>query len=143
MTTIKLNWFAITVAAIVSVVLEAIWFSVFMIPWLAGLGITRDWLLNLATVTPGVQYGVSLLCGFAAAIVLSILTQMTGPQTARRGIFIAILVWIGFVATTWAREYVFELRSVHLYLINTGYSLLDLILTGAITGAWKSRSSSL
>jgi hypothetical protein len=138
---VKLNWFAISVAALVSVLLEAGWFSVFMIPWLAGLGITRDWLLDISSVAPAAQYGIALLCSFAAATILSVLTQMTGPQTARRGILIAILVWLGFVATTWAREYVFELRSFQIYFINTGYFLLDLILMGAITGGWKTKHS--
>jgi hypothetical protein len=136
---LKLNWTAIFVSAFVSVLLEAVWFSVFMIPWLAGLGITRDWLLDIASVAPAAQYGTALLCSIVAATVISLLTQMTGPQTARRGIFIAILVWVGFVATTWAREYVFEIRSFQIYFINTGYFLLDLILMGAITGGWKSR----
>jgi ABC-type thiamin/hydroxymethylpyrimidine transport system permease subunit len=136
---LKLNWSAIFVSALVSVLLEAAWFSVFMIPWLAGMGITRDWLINIASVTPAAQYGTALVCSIVAATVISILTRMTGPQTARRGILIGILVWLGFVATSWAREYVFEVRSFQIYFINTGYFLIDLILMGAITGAWKTR----
>ena len=141
MFTLKLNWIAIVVAALVSVLLEAVWFSIFMIPWLAGLGITRDWLLDVAAIAPATQYGIALLCSFVAATILSLLTHMTGPQTARRGILIALLVWTGFVATNWASEYAFEVRSFQIYFINTGYFLLDLILMGAITGGWKSKPS--
>jgi fatty acid desaturase len=139
MSTVKLNWLAILVAALASIFLELVWLSIFMIPWLAGVGRSKDWILALATVNPAVQYGAALLCSLIAAIVLSVLTQLTGPQTARRGILVAILVWLGFVATTWAREYIFEVRTFQIYFINAGYSLLDLILMGAITGAWKAK----
>ena len=139
MSTVKLNWLAILVAALASVFLELVWFSVFMIPWLAGVGRATDAIFAVAI--PIAQYGVALFCSIIAATVLSILTQLTGPQTARRGILIGILVWLGFVATTWAREYIFEVRTFQIYFINAGYSLLDLIVIGAITGAWKVRTA--
>jgi hypothetical protein len=137
MSNVKLNWLAILVAAFASVFLELVWISIFIIPWLAGIGRTNDAIFAIAI--PAVQYGVAFLCSVVAAIVLSILTQLTGPQTAKRGILIAILVWLGFVATTWGREYIFEVRTFQIYFINAGHSLLDLILMGAITGAWKAK----
>jgi hypothetical protein len=145
MKNIKLNWLAILVAAIVSFLFEAIWFTVFMKQWLAGIGRTMEWLQGAATtaITPGVQYAIALLCSIVAATILSIAIQATGEQTVRRGILCAILIWIGFIATSWAKEYIFEVRTLEIFAINTGYSLIDLMLIGAIVGGWKKKSAVL
>jgi hypothetical protein len=142
MSTVKLNWPAIAAAAVAAFIFEAIWFSVFMIPWLEGIGRSQDWFLAAANINPALHYITAFLCSIVAAVVLSILTQTTGPQTARRGVLIAALVWVGFVATSWAKEYIFEVRTLQIFLINAGYSLVGLMLMGAITGAWKAKQKS-
>ena len=43
----------------------------------------------------------------------------------------------------WAKEYIFEVRTVQIFAINAGYSLLDLMIIGAIVGAWKKKASQL
>ena len=103
MSNIKLNWVAILVAAIASFLFEALWFSVFMNEWLAGIGRTREWLTTATGVTPAVQYAVAILCSVIAAAILSICIQASGEQTARRGILWAALIWFGFIATSWAK----------------------------------------
>jgi hypothetical protein len=143
MRTVKLNWVAILVAAIASFLFEALWFSTFMDAWLTGVGRTREWLMSAAGVTPALQYGVAILCSIVAAAVLSICIQASGEQTARRGVLCAAVVWFGFVATSWAKEYIFEVRTLQIFAINAGYFLFDLILIGAIVGAWKGRPKTI
>lgn len=138
MKTIKLNWVAILVAAIASFLFEALWFTTFMNAWLEGVGRTKEYLLA-AGVTPALQYGVAILCSIVAAAVLSICIQASGELTARRGILCAVVIWFGFIATSWAKEYIFEVRSFKIFCINSGYLLFDLIIMGIIVGAWKAK----
>jgi hypothetical protein len=139
MGSIKLNWVAILVAAIASFLFEALWFSTFMDAWLVGVGRTKEWLMSSPSITPALQYGTAILCSVIAAAVLSIAIQASGEQTARRGILCAAVIWFGFVATGWAKEYIFEVRTLQIFAINAGYALFDLILIGAIVGAWKGK----
>jgi hypothetical protein len=90
-----------------------------------------------------VQFAVALICSAIAAAVLSIAIQASGPQTVKRGIVCGAVLWLGFVATSWAQEYVFELRSIQIYAINTGFQLIDLMLVGAIVGGWKGKARSV
>ncbi len=138
MSRIRLNWIAILVAAIASFLFEALWFSVFMNEWLAGIGRTKEWLMASGP-NPSIQYATAILCSIIVAAVLTICIQASGEQTARRGILCAALIWFGFIATGWAKEYIFEVRTLQIYFINAGYSLFDLILIGAIVGAWKKK----
>ena len=141
MSKFKLNWVAILVAAIVSFLFEALWFSTFMTPWLAGIGRTKEWLMSSAGYNPALQYGTAIVCSIIIAAVLSICIQASGKQTARRGILCAAVIWFGFIATSWATEYIFEVRTLQIYAINTGYLLIDLMIIGAIVGAWKKKST--
>ena len=134
MSNIRLNWVAILVAAIASFLFEALWFSVFMNEWLAGIGRTREWLTTATGVTPAVQYAVAILCSVIAAAILSICIQASGEHTARRGILCAAVIWFGFIATSWAKAYIFEVRTFQIFAIYTGYYLIDLILMGLEVG---------
>jgi hypothetical protein len=139
MSKIRLNWVAILVAAIAAFIFEALWFSVFMNEWLTGIGRTREWLMSSAATTPAVQYATAIICSIIAAAVLSVCIQVSGEQTARRGILCAVVLWFGFIATSWAKAYIFEVRTLQIYAIYTGYYLIELVLMGAIVGAWKKK----
>ncbi len=114
MSNIRLNWVAILVAAIASFIFEALWFSVFMNEWLTGIGRTREWLVGTG-LNPAVQYATAIICSIIVAAVLSICIQATGKQTARRGILCAVVIWFGFIATSWAKAYIFEVRTFQIY----------------------------
>jgi hypothetical protein len=140
MSKFRLNWVAILVAAIASFIFEALWYSVFMNQWLAGIDRTMEWLVGRG-LNPSIQYATAILCSIIVAAVLTICIQASGEQTARRGIICGAVIWFGFIATGWAKEYIFEVRTLQIYVINTGYALIDLMLIGAIVGAWKKKST--
>jgi hypothetical protein len=136
---VKQNYLAIAVAAIACFVFEAVWYTIFMQPWLDGIGRTKEWLMSAAGYNPVLQYGTALLSAAVIAAAISCVTQLTGPQTAIRGIRVAAMLWLGFVLTTYSTEYVFEVRPWSLLGINAGFWLLGMVLMGAIVGAWKKK----
>lgn len=135
---VRQNYLAILIAAIACFLLEAGWYSYFMDPWLNGIGRTRQWLMSQG-VNPALQYGTALIAAVLVATAISCVTQLTGAQTAFRGIKVAVLLWLGFVLPIWATEYVFEVRTYALFAINTGIWLVGMVMMGAIVGAWKKR----
>jgi hypothetical protein len=135
---VRQNYLAIVVAAIACFLLEAGWYSFFMKTWLSGIGRTMEWLVATG-VNPALQYGTALVSAAVMASAISCVTQLTGPQTAWRGIKIAALLWLGFELTSFSTEYVFEVRPWSLLGINAGYWLFGMMLMGAIVGAWKKR----
>src|SRR5665213_1164030 len=124
---------------IVSFLFEAGWFSTFMVPWAIGIGRSEDWAAHPIRALIPLQFAVALLCSFVAATVLSYFIQKTGEQTLLRGVKIGVLVWLGFIVTTLAKNYIFEVRPPSLYAINLTYTLLDMALIGAIVVAWKGK----
>lgn len=135
---VRQNYWAILVAGIACFLLAAIWFTAFMMPWLAGTGRTKEWLMATG-ISPVLQYGTGFLAALVVAAAISRFTQMTGEQTALRGIKVGALLWLGFVLTTWATEYVYEVRPLSLLAINAGFWLVGMTMQGAIVGAWKKK----
>ncbi len=139
MPTVRYNPAAIAVATLVYFFLGAAWFTMFMQPWLAGIGRTMAE-LKASGAPPWLGYVVALVMTAILAIALSWIIQATGPQTAMRGATIAAALWLGFVFTTWATEYAFEARGLPILAINTGYPLVGMLLMGLIIGGWKAKA---
>lgn len=137
---IRQNWWANLVAAIACFVFEAIWYSLFLNQWLAGIGRTRDWLEHSVDRIPEpLQYLTALVSSVVMAAAISCVVQLTGPLTAYRGMRVSTALWIGFTITVFATEYVFEVRPWSLLLINAGFWLIGMNLMGLIVGAWKKK----
>jgi uncharacterized membrane protein YjjP (DUF1212 family) len=134
---IRQNYMAIFTAAMICFVLEAIWYGVFMERWIAGVGSCSGWLMRTPSISPVRQYVTAVVAELVMAAAISCVTQLSGPQTVLRGIKAAVLLWLGFVATTWATQYGFELRPFNQLAINCGFWLLGMVVMGAIVGGWK------
>jgi hypothetical protein len=135
---VRQNYWAIAVAAVACFLFEAGWYKFFLQDWLEGIGRSMNWLMS-SGMNPALQYGTALVSAAVIATTISCVTQLTGPQTALRGIRVAVLLWFGLVLTTWATEYIFEVRTLKIFAINAGFWLLGMILMGAIVGAWKKK----
>jgi hypothetical protein len=139
MNNVRHNPLAIAVATLLYFLLGGVWFTVLQKAWLIGVGRTIEE-LQATGISPVITYGLAIATTFVLAIFLSWVIQATGPQTAARGITIAIWTWFGVVFTTWATEYAFEARSLKIFFINTGYCLTGMIIMGAVLGAWKKKT---
>jgi len=137
-TKIRLNYPAILVAAIANFLLEAGWYTYFMQGWLSGISRSMEWLTSQG-VNPAFQYGTALVSAAVMATAISCVTQLTGPQTALRGMKVGALLWLGFELTAYSTEYVFEVRPWSLLGINAGFWLVGMVIMGAIVGAWKKK----
>lgn len=141
-TRVRFNYAALIVAALVNFVFEAVWFSVFMNQWLAGIGHDRKWLMN-SGVGPNfqyLQYLLALLCAFVMAMGMSWVMQKTGEQSAVRGLQVALLVWFLFVLTDHVVGDIFALVPLSAFLVNAGYMLVGMCIMGVIVGAWKAKA---
>lgn len=136
------NYLANLVAALACVVCEATWYTVFMKTWLSGTGLTLDSIVQAgkaAGLAEWMQHTTAIVTALVMATAISCVTQLTGAQTAARGVKVAMLLWLGFVATVWAAEYVFEVRPLSLFAVNAGFWLVGMAVMGAIVGGWKKK----
>jgi hypothetical protein len=128
----NINWLSVLVAAVSSFVLGAIWYGpLFGKAWMKVNGFKEEDLKgqNFFRI-----YGLAFLLMVIASFVLEMFIGYEADWTF--GILAGFFAGIGWVATMMGVMYLFEMESGSKYLINAGYSVLALMVMGAILGAW-------
>ena len=127
------NWLAVVVATIVAFMLGGLWYSkaLFGNAWMQEVGLTED-AVNSANMAK--TFGGTIVLQIFAATALSAFlgTESTWQSGLETGLWVG-LFWI---ATAYGVTYLFEQRSMRLFLINAGYYVVLYGITGTIIGAW-------
>lgn len=129
-----INWIAVAICAVSSLVIGGIWYSpiLFAKSWQRLAGVSDS---QLADGNPVMNYGGALLLSFIAAAVFAMFLgreMSLGAATAAG--FSAGLCW---VAASFGINYLFERRPLVLWLINGGYHTLQFTLFGVILGLMR------
>lgn len=134
----ELNYLTIAVAAIVYFAIGALWYTaLFGKAWMKAVGKTEEELRQNASALPYIGTFVSnlILC-FVLALFIEYLLNDPALRTFVHGMRIAFMAWVGFVATLMAMNALFQRSSLRLYLIDAGYALVAMLISGGIIAAW-------
>jgi Protein of unknown function (DUF1761) len=134
----RINHVAVVVAAVVFFAIGAGWYTVFQRPWLDGIGKTMDQLAQENGGTP-----MPFIVGFIAIVImcytLGWIVQRGLTRSAGNGALTGATIAFGIVGAALALYYAFEARGPTLWLINAGYVLVGLVISGAIIGGWRQK----
>jgi uncharacterized protein DUF1761 len=130
----NINYLAVLAAAISSFVIGGMWYSPIMFgnAWMRETGLSDEVLKKRSM---GVVFGTSFV--MALIIAGNLAAFLAGPPDLKWGATAGALAGIGWVATAMGTTYLFEARSLKLYLIDAGYHAVTFIIMGAIIGIWK------
>lgn len=129
-----INWLAVLVAGISAFVLGGVWYSpaLFGKAWMADNNLTIE---EIKKGNAGKIYGFAFI--FSLLMSANLAMFLNDPKTDLSWGTIA-----GFLAGLWVfcavgMHGLFEHRSWRLIFINGGYSVVALMLMGAIIGVWR------
>jgi hypothetical protein len=131
-----INYLAVLIAAVAGWLAGAAWYMLLAKPWMAATGMTKDQ-MEECRKGPGafLPFVYAFLANVVIAWVLAGLVGHLGPVTLRSGVISGLFCWAGFVFTTMLVNNRFAMRSPRLLVIDGGYWLVVLALSGAIIGA--------
>lgn len=129
------NYVAVFAAAVIYLVLGFLWY---------GPLFGRRW-MQLMQITPsgmntGAMVKTTVASFIGAVVMLSMLARVVlwgGAATAASGAGIGALVWLAFVAAVMLNTVLYERRPWALYVLNTGYYLVSLVIAGALFAVWR------
>ena len=137
----NLNWLAILVAAISTMVVGFLWYSpvLFAKPWMREMGYDPSDKARVAEMqkSAGPAYAGSFAAGLLSAFTLALILHGLRAEDLHFGLMVGFHVWLGFVATVQLTGALFMKQSMKLFAINTGYQLVCYLVMGAILTAWK------
>jgi len=128
----SINWLAVVAAAATGFVIGGIWYGpIFAKPWMAASGMTEE---KAKSGNKALIFGLTFVLNLVAATSLAMLL---GPErTLQTGVFYGAITGLTFISTALGIIYLFEQRSLSLFLINAGYQTVNFAAMGAILGIW-------
>ena len=134
MHSVDLNWVAIMVAAFIAYVGGAIWYSpvLFSNTWARLVNLSQEQMSSGAPIAMVVQAVVTV----ATAAVIAVVIAWSGANNIIEGIGVGVLLGVGLVVSDHAKLVAFERRSLRLFAINNGYTVLAFAVMGAIIALW-------
>lgn len=133
MDAVQFNLPAVIVAALAGFLIGGIWYSPigFERAWMAEAGISEA---QTRQASMAKVFGLSMLASLVMAFNLA--AFLGAKATLGFGLFAGFAAGLGWVAMSLGVIYLFEQRSLKLWLINSGYQVLAYTLMGGILGAW-------
>jgi hypothetical protein len=128
------NFAAIFVAALMSFAIGGLWYSplLFARAWMKETGLTEQ---KTKDAPMGRIFGLAAVASLVMAFNLA---AFIGPKASLGfGLFAGAAAAIGWVAMSLGVIYLFEQRSLKLWLINSGYQVMAYTLMGGLIGVWK------
>lgn len=131
---VEVNYAAIIIAAVIYMVIGAIWYSpkFFGQVWMESMGYRPEELIDQRKAWIG-----SIISAFVMAYVLVVFIHYFGEgseRTAFSGAGVGILAWLGFVVPIQFSAVLWENRSLKAFFIHIGCMLLTLIGMGIVIG---------
>jgi hypothetical protein len=135
MQAISINWWATLAAVASNFVIGGVWYSpaLFVNSWLEMSGVAKS---DFNSGLPKALVG-DLFSSVAMALVLDLVLRSTGTADLGHGLFVAFLMWLGFVAATLLGSVTYEHRPIKYFAINAGYRLVAMMSMGAILTLWR------
>ena len=130
----EINWFAVIAAALAAFALGAVWYSMPMFgrTWMREIGLSEE---TASGANMPLVFVTVFLLQLAAATALA--ACMPDPSNWLTGIKCGLVVGLFWVASAFAITYLFEQRSMRLFMINAGYYVVLFAIMGVILGSWR------
>ena len=129
----EVNYLAVLAAAVATFALGGLWYSpaLFGKVWQREAGVTEE---KMKSANMGLIFGLTFVLALIAAWVFALFLGPRPPMALGFGAgFSAGLCW---VAASLGINYLFERKSLKLWLINGGYHTLQFTIIGLILALW-------
>ncbi len=127
------NWLAVVVSTVIAFAIGGIWYSkaLFGGMWLEEVGLTEE---AVDEANMPMTFGGTFVLQFFAVTALAVLVGAGGTWLS--GLKCGLTIGIFWIATAYGITYLFEQRTMRLFLINAGYNIVLFAVAGTLLGFW-------
>lgn len=139
----SINWLAVVVCVLVTIVSGSLWYNpkTFFPVWWAGVRTSPDKKPGEGQ-NMGLVFGMVFVSSIVQAVAMALMVpamgklMSAGQATWSNGMMTGFMLWLGFIAPTYLVNKMFAGHGFKIWAIEIGNHLLNLLLMGAILGAW-------
>jgi hypothetical protein len=137
---LTVNYLAVLVAALASFMIGFLWHGpVFGKTWISLMQITPAQMekgkKDMEKKMP-LYMLLALVQQLVMSFVIAVLCAMTGVIDTASAVMLAVLLWLGIIATTFLNGVLWENKTVPLYVFNLAYHLVNILVITLIVGLW-------
>ncbi len=131
----SINLVAVLVAAIIQMIIGAVWYSpaLFGKHWMLLLGKNPD---DIKSNSTSIGYAIASFASIVTAYILAKFIGFAQARTVVEGLQIGLWAWLGFLATSTITTNAFSNKSWKLWAINYCYFFFSFITMGVILALW-------
>lgn len=135
---VHINFLAVVVAAVVAFLIGGLWYSplLFAKQWVKAHGYTDEQVAEMQKGA-GKAYAVTLVCDFLIALAIAVLIGYIHMERCVQGLKLGLLIWAGFAFPLGLIASMFSGKRITVFVIDTAYQLVYLVLMGAILTVWR------
>ena len=130
---VQVNWVAVIAGAISTLVVGFIWYSkpLFAKQWMKLSGLSASDVKN----GPGMGYALTFVTSLVMCYVLAVFQGQAGVADWMAGAKVGLWASVGFAATAFASDTIFNKKPMNLFFITAGYQVVAITVAGAIIAA--------
>jgi hypothetical protein len=134
----EINWVAVLLAAVSSMVVGAIWYAkpVFGTRWMRLTNLDDEKLRGSAVLPLIITFVVSFFTAAVLAGSAAIAQHFYEGSFFLNAVLTAVILWIGFTASRMITHDLFERRNPSLTTLNLAHELITVVVMGLIIGAF-------
>ena len=133
----KVNWAAVIIGAIAFWLWGALWFTLLKGPYVAAVGFTPDQMANKDPLPYILSFIAALVLALGTAIALADSNQPGARHGVEFGFFMGVIVFV----TNYLSINLFQMKPYSLWLIESGYVVIGMMIVGTIVGAWRKKGA--
>lgn len=139
---VPINYLAVAVGAVFSVVLGFLWYGpLFGKQWIRLSGMTDEQLANAKASGMKKEFGIVILTSFLMTYVLAhalvFASSYLHVEGVQAGLTAGFWNWLGFIVPVTISPVLWEKKPWKLWFLNIGYYLVLLSCVGVLLAVWK------
>ncbi len=136
---VDINYLAVLVSAVVSIILGSLWYSplLFGKVWMRLAGKNAKEMNKAKKRGMGKLYLVAFIASLVMAYVLAHFIKYLTATSFTDGMLAGFWLWLGFIAAVQIGIVIWDNKPFKLYLLNAIYYLVSLAIMGGILAVWK------
>lgn len=134
---VDINYLAILVVFVISMVLGFLWYAPFLFgkAWMRSMGKSESELNKREGMMSAMA--IMVVTALVAPYVMAHFVDYAQATTVSEGIVTALWLYVGFVVTVGASQFAFTRRSWKEFAISYGYQLVNFCIMGAVLASWQ------
>ena len=139
----KPNYKAVVVAGVVMWVIGAVWYSVFGALWMSFTGVTEEMATMMTTTDTVLLYAGSIVAFMLVFYVQDHIMFTFKASDIKSAVQCGFWMWLGFIATSFFVQLVYQMKPYGLWFIDTAYWLLSMVVGSIILVTMKKKRESV